>query len=192
MTRASPILRTVAAPRRRRTRRAHGITLVETMVALSVTAVGTLTAASVLLTSMKLDRANREEAAAFSAVRAQVETIRAADFSRVLDLYDSNTANDPGGTGTAPGTTFWNTTLAKLGSQTTVTRQVILPLNDAGQMREDLNLPELGLPADLNGDGAVDAADHRTDYVIVPFAVRITWTGQNGARTYTLAGVVHE
>lgn len=171
--------------------RRRGFTLAETLIALSVTVVGTLTAASVLISSMKLDRVNRESDAAFAAARAQIESVRAQSFTQVLDLYDTDPANDPSGAGTAPGKTFWNATLAKLGSQAAVTAEVLLPLNDAGEVREDLTIPELGLPGDLNGDGLTDALDHRDDCVVLPVAVRVRWTGQTGERTYVLATMVH-
>ena len=47
------------------------------------------------------------------------------------------------------------------------------------QLREDVALPELGMPRDLNGDG-VDALDHSDDYLVLPVSLEIEWLGSGG------------
>lgn len=172
-------------------RGSRGVTLLETTSALFVLAIGVVSAASVLVSSLRLDVQNRETAAATCAAQAELETIRAQSFSQIVALYDSNTANDPGGAGTAPGNSFWQSSLDKIGKRSSVTATVLLPINGAGEVREDLNMPELGLPADLNGDGVVDSANHAADAIVLPVGVRVTWTGATGQQTYTLATMVH-
>jgi len=55
------------------------------------------------------------------------------------------------------------------------------PASDPGWiLREDVELPALGMPRDLNGDNLVDSEDHRGDYVLLPVCVRIRWTGRTG------------
>jgi hypothetical protein len=49
-----------------------------------------------------------------------------------------------------------------------------------GVLREDLELPALGLPQDLNGDGNLDGLDHSSDYVLLPVQVRVRWNGSAG------------
>jgi len=42
-------------------------------------------------------------------------------------------------------------------------------------LREDLDLPHFGLPADLNGNGAVDASPRDSDYVGLPVVITFRW-----------------
>jgi hypothetical protein len=66
--------------------------------------------------------------------------------------------------------------------------EVIFPAvaGAAGQLREDAAMPELGMPRDLNGDGAVDANDHALDYTLLPVIVRVRWRTASGAGVYEL------
>lgn len=173
-----------------RRRRRRGATLVESIAALAVIAIGCVAALSVLTSSLKLDAANRENAAALRGARAQLEAVRAESVGDILVLYDADGTNDPGGANTAPGASFTNASLGQLPKQSTVTATVLLPIS-GGQLREDLVMPELGMPADLNGDGAIDALDHRDDAVILPVGVRVTWEGALGSRTYQLSTMVY-
>lgn len=57
------------------------------------------------------------------------------------------------------------------------------------ELREDVEHEALGMPRDLDGDGVVDALDHRDDYVVLPVCVHVEWQGRLGARrhrTYTM------
>jgi hypothetical protein len=49
-----------------------------------------------------------------------------------------------------------------------------------GQLREDAVNSLLGMPRDLNGDGAVDAASHASDYKLLPVQVRVRWRSPSG------------
>ncbi|MEX1023869.1 MAG: prepilin-type N-terminal cleavage/methylation domain-containing protein [Planctomycetota bacterium] len=56
-------------------------------------------------------------------------------------------------------------------------------------VREDAEIPELGMPRDLNGDGHVDGVDHRYDLHVLPVCVKVSWKGSHGDRSlqiYTL------
>ena len=50
----------------------------------------------------------------------------------------------------------------------------------AWQVREDLVMPELGMPRDLSGDGVIDDQDHSLDYVLLPARIQIDWRGAGG------------
>ena len=56
----------------------------------------------------------------------------------------------------------------------------VLTVGGAVQVREDLQLPELGMPRDLNGDGAHDGLDHSVDKRVLPVLVRLRWRGATG------------
>jgi hypothetical protein len=63
--------------------------------------------------------------------------------------------------------------------------KIVLPELDTGsgvELREDLDMPELGMPRDLNGDGIVDSADHSGDYRVLPVLLRLDWSGRSGNR----------
>lgn len=64
----------------------------------------------------------------------------------------------------------------------------LLPASGPGgsELRENLVDPGWDTPRDLNGDGAVDGADHSGSYKLQPVRVRIEWTGSSGNRTINL------
>jgi len=162
--------------------------LVEVVVALVVLVFGSLAAVSVMLSSVRLDALDREEALARDAARLVVEQMKGATFSQIFATYDADTADDPGGAGSAPGSTFDVKGLdvqpgaAHVGS-------IVFPTVGA-QLREDAVVADLGMPRDLNGDGVVDAASHAADYCVLPVRVEIRWRGVDGDRTYALRTVI--
>ena len=60
----------------------------------------------------------------------------------------------------------------------------------SGQLREDVADAQLGTPMDLNGDGAIDGADHSGDYVLLPVRIRVRWRGVTGLRTFDVCTVL--
>jgi hypothetical protein len=56
-----------------------------------------------------------------------------------------------------------------------------------GLLRENAELPILGLPRDLNGDLIVDSSDHAADYLVLPAIVRIEWRGRLGPRQFEMS-----
>lgn len=48
-------------------------------------------------------------------------------------------------------------------------------------LRESQNAPRYGLPADLNGDGAITSDSRESDYRALPVVIRMRWTRANGA-----------
>lgn len=75
---------------------------------------------------------------------------------------------------------------------TPVTIQITFPVEaDApGVVREDLELPALGLPRDLDGDGEIDAADHSADLVLLPVLLRLEWQGSAGPQSLQMATIL--
>ncbi|MEO0653093.1 MAG: hypothetical protein AAFZ65_20625, partial [Planctomycetota bacterium] len=106
---------------------------------------------------------------------------RAAGVDDVYALYNSDDGDDPGGAGSAPGEDFGVDGLDPVAGQN-FEGKVRFPEN-GGNLRENLNLPEFGLPYDLNADGAVDASDVSADYRLLPVVVEIEWTGASGDQT---------
>jgi hypothetical protein len=58
------------------------------------------------------------------------------------------------------------------------------------ELREDFVDAQMGMPADLNGDGTIDDADHSGDYRFLPVRVRVQWYGALGTRTLTVETVL--
>lgn len=139
-----------------------------------------------LLNVSRLEPVQRETAAALEAARGALERMRGSSFEELVALYDADPANDPDGPGTAPGAGFAVAGLAPVeGDADGLPGGVDLRLV-AGALREDVDDVGLGLPRDLNGDGAVDAADHAGDYEVLPVRVRVEWTGAGGERSVEL------
>lgn len=167
-------------------RRLQGMTYIEMTIALTIVAGAALACASMQVSSLRLDSTNRESAAAFAAATSELEFVCARPFDRIVPTFNTDATDDPDGAGTAPGRNFTQPQFRTLGTLAPVTAEVLVPAIGTA-LREDAVIPELGLPADLNGDGAIDALDHARDAILLPVAVRLRWTGANGARQYVLA-----
>jgi len=157
-----------------------GFGLLELLVAISVfvVAVGALTTS--LVTSTSLVHGNRENAIAIDAAQSAIARLRTVPFDEVFARYNDDPSDDPAGT--CPGSDFAVPGLsARRGDADGLPGRIEFP-GDGSQLREDDADRSLGLPRDLNGDGAVDASDHASDYRILPVRVVIDWTGQAGRR----------
>lgn len=166
-----------------------GFTALEVACAVAVLLVAALGFARALVSARELERAARERARAAALARSLLEQLFDADFETLLPLYDADPANDPGGPGTAPGATFAlvGTRLRPCAADEAgeLSAEVRFPLVE-GELREDVDWPEFGLPLDLDGDGAIDVADHRRDHQLLPVRTRVTWRGARGTETLEL------
>lgn len=177
-------------PRRARARRLErGMSLVETALSMVVLAVACLTALSVLVSSMELDAVNRETKVAFDAARSRIETVRAERFNQVVASFNADPSDDPAGAGTAPGPLFAVADLPQTAAGA-LQGTIVLPVDGAGTVRENLSIPALGMPRDLNGDGVVDGDDHTADAIVLPVLVRVRWNGASGSRESVLSTVL--
>lgn len=180
--------------------RESGFTLIELSLGMLVMLVALSVFSGTVLSTTRQRAISRETALAAQAVRSVFESMRNEDFSEVLRLYDSDAANDPAGVGSAPGAEFDVPGLEPLPGG--LPGQVIFPLVEVGseddprwELREDFANVRLGMPRDLDGDGAVDALDHSADTLILPVLIRVEWMSNAGPRLheqYTmLVGYVH-
>jgi len=161
-----------------------GFTLVEVMIAFVLLSVAMMGFSRSVVSSMVAAGSDTEIRAASEASRAVLERLAGSEFSDIFRLYNGNDADDPGGAGTAPGATFDVAGLdARADDADGQVGEIVLPIVEVAgvwQLREDLDMPELGLPRDLSGDGDIDDQDHSLDYVILPARVRIEWQGSGG------------
>lgn len=164
-----------------------GVGLIEVLVAAVILSTALLALLSVSVHSIRLDNVTRESGLAVDAARTKFEEIRSEPIEDVFARYNADPTDDPGGVKTAPGRAF---AVVNDAHGLTGIGEVIFPVNAGGQLREDMNLPELGMPRDLNGDGVIDNLDHRDDYIILPIRVRMTWRGASGERDKVITGVL--
>lgn len=159
--------------------------MLELMLVMTILLVAFGALSQSLVQSMALNRANRERALAEDGIRGMIEILNGSgDFALIFARYNTDPGDDPGGVGTSPGANFAVAGLEPAESDPDgFVGEIVLPtLTTVGglELREDLALPELGVPRDLNGDGAVDRLDHSLDYRLLPVLVRLEWRGKTG------------
>lgn len=168
--------------------------LVEVAVAGAVLTIAVCGMSGSIVSALAVNRVNRETALAQEGLRAALERIRGATFGEAFVRHNANAADDPGGAGTAPGANFAIEGLqAAEGDADGFVGQFTFPtISVAGvpQLREDVTDAAMGMPADLNGDGAVDALNHATNYRLLPVRVTIRWRGVSGTRVLTAETVM--
>lgn len=173
--------------RRRLGRRSSGFTMIELLLVVSVLVIAFLALSQSLVASMALTRVNRESALATDALRQTVEVLQGVEeFGSVFRLYNADPGDDPG-PGPAPGAGFAVAGLEPVeGDADGLVGEIVFPSVDVGtglELHEDLDLPELGMPRDLNGDGDdVDAIGPTEEYRLLPVLVRVRWMGASGER----------
>ena len=158
--------------------RRGGFTLVEIGLAMTVLMIALMAMSASTLRMNSLRRQNRERAIAQNMIRAISEQVHAtADRLR-------RTSNDWSGDfvsaladGGSMGNTFSVGELTPRTEQPTVgTIELVV---DETATDDELGF-ELGMPRDLDGDGAIDNADVSATARLFPVVVRTRWTGVSG------------
>lgn len=161
-----------------------GFSIVTTAVSVAIVAIGILATIGSMTSSAQSTRTTSEFEIARRAVARRVELLKAAKFEDVVRCFDDDPGNDPLPAGSAPGKYFAVPDLAPpAGVDPAQMGWVELPLMDvagAMQVREDLDLPQFGMPRDLSADGVVDANDHTDTYKLLPVGVHVVWKGVDG------------
>jgi hypothetical protein len=143
-----------------------------------------------LVSTTSLERAVREQGLAREALRGRIELLRATTFEEVLARFDDDPTNDPAG-GSSPGARFDVPGLdARPDDADGSVGAVVFPLTEDGALFEDLDLPALGMPRDLTGEGDIDLVDHSGDYRILPVLVRLEWRGAAGDAALEMSTVL--
>lgn len=148
-----------------------GVTMVEVMLAMSILMVALLALTQSLVGSTSLNRVNRDTALAMDALRETVERLAGdPDFDLLFASIAANPYFDVRGLEPVPGAP--------------AVGEIIVPaVMTAGgpELHENVNMPELGMPRDLNGVGGIQG-NVTSDYVLLPVLVRVRWVGAVGER----------
>ena len=170
------------------------MTMLELVAGITLLIVGVLGFAQTLVCLDRGQARTREAGRATQAARAVLERIQAEAFPEAFRRFNGDGADDPGGANTAPGNTFAVPGLsARRDDADGQPGEVVFPTLDAapGQLIESVNMASLGMPRDLNGDGAIHAtADYSTSYVLLPVIVRVRWEGAAGPAVVELRSVL--
>jgi hypothetical protein len=205
-------VRTDRASTFRRSSRTAGVTALEIVFAIAVMLTGLLAYSRSLVGSMALGDQTRETALAAESCRRVLEDLNAMNFSEIYARYNETPDDDPvtlivgllGGGGLLSGLTGGTETESEsttppyvfavgglepapgaVGGNHGAISFPSVPDGFGGYaLREDVDMPELGMPRDLNHDGVIDGLDHSGDYRILPVMARVSWT--SGRRTRQL------
>ncbi len=172
-----------------------GTSSLELLLALAVLTTGLLAFSRTLVDSAELEEVNEETAFAVAGARRVAESLHATAFDEVFRAFNSSQADDAGLLSPAWGSGFAVEGLTPVdGDPDGLCGEVLLPAVDDGfgnlQLREDLVDQRLGMPRDLDLDGAIDALDHSADYRVLPVLVRVRWVGGGREQTYDLLTLV--
>ena len=158
-----------------------GFSLLEILISSVVLVIAVGSSLASMVTYHDLAESDRELVLAYAEAERMIEEIRSQNFADVFAMYNSTSKDDP--VGVAPGANF--DVVGLTGCDGASVGSITFPVIDGneGFLREDLDMPELGLPRDLNGDGLVDGNDHSADMILLPMMVQLDWSSRGGTRT---------
>lgn len=162
--------------------RRQGFSLLELSVSITVFMIAFGAIITNLVVGMALRESTRESSLAMEAAQTAAEILRGEDFDTLFARYNSNTADDPLGPGTAPGSGFAVPGLSPLSDDVDGLPGAILFPGDGTQLLESVQDLAAGMPRDLNSDGLLDLLDHALDYTNLPVRIQVEWRGKGGNR----------
>jgi hypothetical protein len=173
-------------------RAARGVTLLELAITVTFMTIAFGAVVSTLTASIFLSRSNSENHEAFLAACSVIERLRSTRFDQAFAAFNADPSDDPGGSGTAFGDAFDVTGLTPQADDVDGRVGEILFPGGGFVLRENVVDARLGLPRDLDGDGAIDGADHADDYQLLPVVVRVSWRGESGERALEFTTLLAE
>jgi type II secretory pathway pseudopilin PulG len=168
---------------RSRTRSSSGLTLLELALAITLLVICISALARLTVGLTRAAGVARDTELATQGARAMLERVQAEAFAQAFRSFNATGADDPGGAGTAPGPNFAVAGLRALpGDADGLPGEILMPAPAAqpGTLSETVANSALGMPRDLDGNGAIDAANHATDYKLLPVLVRVRWQALDG------------
>lgn len=157
-------------------------------MAISTFAIAFLTLAAMTTTARSQTQMNTERRLALQAAQSQLEILKNTTFEAIYAMFDDSTHNDGP---VAPGAHFDIVGLdpasddadGHCGEIQMPTR--VPPLDEEGNqpppyLWEGFVDSQLGMPADLDGDGLIDDAPKDDSYLHLPVRVVVRWNGAVG------------
>jgi len=173
-----------------------GFAMIELVVAGSVLMIGALAFVQIFAMARDVGRSNRETAVAAEAARGVLEQLEAFEqHAALFALHNASADDDPTGFMPLQGFTQAGFDVPGLeapsGDADGLVGEVVFPVDPGtGELREDLDLPEFGMPRDLNGDLAIDGDSRANDYVLLPILVRMRWESSGHVRTHEVRTIL--
>lgn len=168
-----------------------GYGLVDLCIALVVLSASLGVLVGAIFSGMRLARTDEETAVASQVLRTALARIGTLTPREAFAVLNAEPADDLQGESAQSYLAVRELVLTDRQGQA-VTVQVTLPVSDdqPGVLREDLELPALGMPRDLDGDGTIDGADHADDALLLPLLLRLEWEGSSGPQSLQMATVL--
>jgi len=168
-----------------------GFGLVDLCVALVVLSISLGVLVGAVFSGIRLARTDEETALASQALRATLARLASLEPRNAFVILNAEDGDDLQGQSAQTYLAVQEELLTDRQGQP-VTISVTFPVDPAnpGVVREDLELPALGMPRDLDGDGEIDGADHADDLVILPVLLRLDWEGAGGPQSVQMATIL--
>jgi hypothetical protein len=157
----------------RRSGARQGFAITDAVVAMLLMTVAVGGLAGSVAFGLKLHRTNQESAVAEQGARDLLARLRLETFDDVFATFAANPdwpieglnprPDDPDG----------------------MVAKFLFPVDGADPLKLDENadLPALGCPRDLDGDGDTDSVGTTDNYIILPVTLRVEWRGTGGDMT---------
>ena len=162
-----------------------GYSFVEVVVAVSILAIGMLSQASLTVTHVGQNVLNKQNRIALEAVQNQIEELKSHTFTEVFNDYNETSLQH---------FAVPELDAAKADADGTVGRVIFPTATDISSgltvLREDVTSAALGMPRDLDGDGAIDTNAKNTTYKFLPVIVEIRWNSKLGDRSIRVAALL--
>ena len=160
------------------------MTLLEIAVGIAILVTGILGFAQAMVVLERGQVRTREVGRATQAARQMLERIQAEAFPDAFRNFNGDPNDDPAGPNTGAGKNFNVFGLsARLDDADGFAGEVIFPTPAGlpGSLMENVVDSKLGMPRDLNGDGAINTVvSYASTYTILPVRVRVQWVGPSG------------
>jgi hypothetical protein len=141
-----------------------------------------------LFSALRISQASEATACANQALRGVLERLNAMTVEDVFAICNGEPADDIVGRSSADYLMLEEGLMHDVhGAPLAISVAFPCPDGQPGVLREDLDLPALGMPRDLNGDGVIDAGDHSGDFELLPALLTLEWTGPSGLQRVQLA-----
>ncbi|MBI4243634.1 MAG: type II secretion system protein [Planctomycetes bacterium] len=173
-----------------------GFTLIELIITISILVTVILFLIGSMATSWKVNTNTIHTNLALNEARTKIEELQDSTFSQIYAEFNTDTLDDPNGTGTSPGSNFDVSGLypSPLDNDGKVGRiffpTIFNEVTNIQELREDLQDASLGMPMDLNGDGVIDSNNHANDYKILPIRIEIKWDEDGREKMHFLTTII--